>query len=282
MSMRRPLNAWATLLAPSLPTGATTLTGAIKLAASAKYTAEPPSVSLTLPNGPSRVSRATEPATRRSGGLSGTAASPAARCDDVPRQPQLLQKILWAGVVLDLHPAPAQLAGRVRVRSCRADFAQVGCETRRRLVGGGFTPGVIGLDDVDAIREIDHALATEMSSIPVEGMRYVSEPAHVMDHVHCLLWREIWRDAARDEQPDDLTLTRLGFLSNDGQGRRHLGQGESPFNRIVVGQGDAVEAAFGAALNQLVERALAIVREVRVKVEVDPHRWAPAKESRLL
>ncbi len=53
-----------------------TLTGMIRLAASAKYTAEPPSVSLTLPKGPSRVSRATEPATSSSGCLSGTAACP--------------------------------------------------------------------------------------------------------------------------------------------------------------------------------------------------------------
>src|ERR1700687_2917419 len=44
-------------------TGAMTLTGTIRLAASAKYTAEPPSTSSTLPNGPSRVSSATEPAT---------------------------------------------------------------------------------------------------------------------------------------------------------------------------------------------------------------------------
>src|SRR6266850_3216186 len=150
----------------------------------------------------------------------------------------------------------------MRVRTCRAYFAKVGREARRGLVGGRLTPCVVGLDDVDAVRQLDQALASKMSPMPVERMRYVGEPAHAVDHVHDVLGWQVWREAACDEQPDDLTFTRLDFLSDDGQSRRHLGQGERPFNRIVVGQRDAVEAAFGATLNQLVERALTIVREV--------------------
>src|SRR3979411_2079335 len=108
--MRRPLKACARRLAPSRPTGATTLTGTIKLAARAKYTADPPSASSTLPKGPSRVSSATEPATRRSGRCSGTPACTAAPRDDVAGIPKLVQEILRAREVLDLHPPPSELA----------------------------------------------------------------------------------------------------------------------------------------------------------------------------
>ena len=171
----------------------------------------------------------------------------------MPRLAQLLQKILRAAVFLHFHPAAAQLTCGMRVRSCRADFAQVGRKARRGLVGGGLTPCVVGLDDVDAVRELDQALAPKMSTIPVERVRQVGDPSHPMDHVHGLFRREVWRDAACDEQPDHLTLTRLRFLSDDGEHRRHLGQGERPFNRIVVRQRDPVEAALRAALNQLIE-----------------------------
>src|SRR5713101_6520642 len=107
--MARPLKVCAMRLAPSVPTGAMTFTGTIKLAASAKYTAEPPSVSSTLPNGPSRVSSATEPATRSSGGSSGTAAGAAIGGYHVPRVPQLVQKISDVHVVIHLHPGSSQL-----------------------------------------------------------------------------------------------------------------------------------------------------------------------------
>src|SRR5216684_4585571 len=100
--MARPLKVCAMRLAPSVPTGAMTFTGTIKLAASAKYTAEPPSVAWTLPKGPSRVSSATDPATRS--WLSGTAARAAARRDDVSGVPELTEEVLGARVVIDFHP----------------------------------------------------------------------------------------------------------------------------------------------------------------------------------
>src|ERR1700693_1371161 len=158
MSMGRPLKACATRLAPAQPTGATTLTGRIKLAERAKYTAEPPSVSSTMPKGPSRVSSATEPATRSSRCRSGTAPCAAAGRDYVSGMPQLLQEVLWARVVLDLHPAPSQLARSMCVRACCNDFAQVDSEARRRLVCARLAPCVVGLDDVDSIRQLDDAL----------------------------------------------------------------------------------------------------------------------------
>src|SRR5438093_3273442 len=149
VSMGRPLKACATRLAPSRPTGATTFTGRIKLAASAQYTAEPPSVSSTLPKGPSRVSSATEPATRSCGGGSSTAARTAARLDDVARGTQLHKEVSRIAVVVDLHPASAQLSNRVRVRSGGCDLAQVcrqpcGCRIRSRVA-----PRIVGLDYVD-------------------------------------------------------------------------------------------------------------------------------------
>src|ERR1700694_2718071 len=102
-----PLKPCNSRFTPSAPTGATTLTGTIRLAASAKYTAEPPSVSWTLPNGPSRVSSATEPATTSCRAPAGTATRTTARGDDVARMAKLLQEVLRARVVLDLHPAPS-------------------------------------------------------------------------------------------------------------------------------------------------------------------------------
>src|SRR6202521_3803360 len=160
-SIVRPLNACATRLAPSTPTGAMTLTGTIRLAASAKYTADPPSVSSTLPKGPSRVSRATEPATRRSARCSGTATRAAARRDHVPCVPKLLQKVLGSRVVLDLHPAASELTRGVRVGSGRRDLLQVFRQPSGRLVFRGLTPSVVGIDDVDSVRELHNPFGAE-------------------------------------------------------------------------------------------------------------------------
>src|SRR5260370_4771133 len=113
--MEWPLNGGATRFAPSVPTGATTLTGSIRLAASAKYTAEPPSVSSTLPKGPSRVSRATEPATRSCGRGSGTAAGAALSSNHVPCISQLFQEIRDADIILHLHPASSHFVNGVCV-----------------------------------------------------------------------------------------------------------------------------------------------------------------------
>jgi len=88
---------------------------------------------------------------------------------------------------------------------------------------------------------------------PIKRMWDVGQSAHAVDQVHHFLGGQERRQPVCDEQPDDLTLTRLRFLSDDGQLRRHPGQGERPFHRIVVRQGDAVETALRAAPNQLVE-----------------------------
>src|SRR5216684_8412687 len=221
-SIVRPLNACATRLAPSAPTGATTFTGRIKLAASAKYTADPPSVSSTLPKGPSRVSRATEPATRRSPGCSGTSTRTTARGDYVARMAELLQEVLRAGVVLDLHPAATELACGVRIRSCCRDLPQLHGKPRCRLVFRRFAPRVVRLDDVDAVRELRHALHAEVRAMAVERMRHIGEPAHLVNHVHHIICRQVRRNPARDEQSDHLTLPRLGLFADDREVRCEL------------------------------------------------------------
>src|ERR1700693_5193754 len=187
MSIARPLNACATRLAPSTPTGATTFTGTIKLAARGKETADPPSVAPTLPKGPSRVSRATEPATRSSGRWSGTATRTAARRDDVAGMPEVFEEVLRCRVVLDLHPAASKLARSVSVRARCGDFPQVLCKSRRRLVSGRLTPGVVRLDAADPVRKLHDSLGAEVRSMAVERVRYVSEPTHVVNHVHHVL-----------------------------------------------------------------------------------------------
>jgi len=70
--------------------------------------------------------------------------------------------------------------------------------------------------------------------------------------------REVRRNQAGDEQTDHLTLSRLRLLTDDGQFRRHLGQGERTFHSVVVGQRDPVQAAFGTTKDQLVEGTAAV------------------------
>src|ERR1700675_2369657 len=271
-SIVRPLTACATPLAPSTPTAAMTFTGTIKPAASAKYTADPPSVSPTLPKGPSRVSRATEPATRSSGRWSGTAPRTAARRDDVASLPKLLEEVMRRRVVLDLHPAASKLARSVRVRARRGDFAEVFSKPCSRLIGGRLTPGVVRLDDVDPVRQLHDSLGAEVRSMAVQWVRYVSEPTHFVNHVHHILHRQVGRQSPRDEQPDHLTLAGLRFLPHDGKFGRQLSQDQGSFYGVVVGQRDSVQATFGAALYQLLERAPAVMRIERVQMEIDPHR----------
>src|SRR4029077_20032737 len=128
-----PARAWRAGHSASRPTGAQSLTGMIRLAPSAKYTAAPPSSSRTLPYGPSRVSSAIDPTTSSSEG-SGTPPSAAARGHDVSRVAQLLQEFLRLRIVLHPHPAASKLVRRMGVRSGRRNLAQVLGETRRRLV----------------------------------------------------------------------------------------------------------------------------------------------------
>src|ERR1700674_728627 len=270
VSMRRPLNACATCFAPSRPTGATTLTGTIKLAARAKYTAEPPSTSSTLPNGPSRVSSATEPATRSCGCFSGTAARTAAGLDDMACITQLLQEVRRVGVIADLHPAPTELLNRVRIRSCRGNLAEIGRKPGSGHVGGRVAPRVIRLDDVDAVCEFHHSLGPEVCPETVHRVRDVGQATHLVNDVHHFLGHEVRGQAARDEQPDHLALARFRLLTDDRQLRSHSCQLERAFDRVVVGQRNPVEADLRAAFAKRRERAPAVVRKDRVKVKVDP------------
>src|SRR2546427_2038211 len=259
VSMGRPLKACATRLAPSRPTGATTLTGRIKLAASAKYTAEPPSVSSTLPKGPSRVSSATEPATRSCGGLSATAACTALGGDHVPRVSQLGQEIGDIHVIIHLHPASSQLVSGVGVRPGCSDFAQIGRKPCGCCVGGWIAPRVVDLDDVDAVCQLDQAVGAKVRAVAIERMRYVGEPTHLVHKVHHQFGTLVRGQAACDEQSDHLALQGLGLLADD----RQLGGGacqlEGAFDGVVIGECDAVDPAFAAALDQLVERGPAVV-----------------------
>src|SRR5712691_3409149 len=251
MSIARPLKACATRLAPSVPTGAMTLTGTIKLAASAKYTAEPPSVAWTLPKGPSRVSSATEPATRSC--LSGTAARAAARRDDVSGMPELVQEILRARVALDLHPGSSQLVGRMRVGSGGGDLVELRREARCGRIGRGLAPWVVHLDDVDSVSQLHDALGAKVRPVAIERMRHVRETTHLVHQVHRVFRAEERRHAQFDEQADDLTLERLGFLANDRELGSEARELQRSFDGVVIGDGDAVEPALSGTLNQCIE-----------------------------
>jgi hypothetical protein len=50
----------------------------------------------------------------------------------------------------------------------------------------------------------------------------------------------------------------------------------------VIGEGEPVETALARTVDQLLQRTLAVVREVRVKVEVDAQHPRGVRPSRLL
>src|SRR5256886_3117101 len=177
VSMGRPAKVSPTRSAASLPTGAEPLTGRTRLAASAKYTAEPPSSSWTLPNGPSRVSSAIEPTTSSSG-RSGTAPRAAARRHHVTRKSQLVEEVLSTGIRVDLHPAPSQLVGGMRVGPCGGDFCELVRQSRRRLVGRGVTPRVVSLDDVDSVAEPDKTLGPKVGTVAIQRLRGLCHSSH--------------------------------------------------------------------------------------------------------
>src|SRR5574337_1063925 len=87
MSIGLLANAAFSCSIPSRPTGAETLTGAIRLAANAKYTTDP---------------------TTSSSGVSGTPSRAARRGHDVTGVPQLRKKIIDTREVFHLHPASAE------------------------------------------------------------------------------------------------------------------------------------------------------------------------------
>src|SRR5438477_8229865 len=116
---------------------------------------------MTFPNGPSRVSSATDPTTSSSG-ASGTPSATAACGHDMARKAQLLEKVFCARIFFHLHPAAPELIGGVRVGPCRAHLAELVGELRRRPVGRAIAPRVVGLDDVDAFSQLRNPLGTKV------------------------------------------------------------------------------------------------------------------------
>src|SRR5579859_3906319 len=142
---------------PSAPTGASIVTGVIRLAAKAKYSAEPPSSSCTVPNGPSSVSRAIDPATRSPAVTGATSRPPpgtGGRSHDVVRTRELVEKVGRPIEVLHLHPAATQLDDTMCVRSGRRYLAELRRERGRRGICLAVGPRVVDLDDVDPRREL--------------------------------------------------------------------------------------------------------------------------------
>src|SRR5258708_11664989 len=248
-SIGLPRKARDTFSTPSRPTGATTLTGTSRLAASAKYTAEPPSSPLIFPKGPSRVSSATEPTTRSSG-ASGTPSGAARRGHHMPREAQLLQKVDGARIVRHLHPAAPELLRRVRIGAGRSDLAEVLRQRRSRTIGGGVAPGVVRLDDVDAVLKLHYALRPEVRTIGIERMRDVDQAAHRVDEVHDLLGPHVRRQAGRDEEPDHLTLARLRLLTDYRKRWRDTRKLERALDAVVGRQPQPADPPFPPPIHQ--------------------------------
>src|SRR5260370_20386552 len=132
-------------------------------------------------------------------------------------------------------------------------------------------PRIVDLDDVDAISQLDDALGSKVRSVAVEWMRYVSQAAHLVHEVHHMLGLLVRRKASRNEQADDFALEGLGLFADDRELTGDARQLERAFDGVVIGQRNALEPAFRAPFDQLIERCPAVVRVTRVKVEVDPH-----------
>src|SRR3989442_9382605 len=133
-----------------------------------------------------------------SSGASGTPSRATARGHDVARVTELLEEILLARVFLHLHPAPPELLCGVRVRPGGGNLAEIFREPRGGLIGGRVAPGVVGLDDVDSLREIHHTLRTKVRAMPVHRMRQGVKPAHNLYEGHSRPRCETRRGAAAD------------------------------------------------------------------------------------
>ncbi len=95
-----------------------------------------------------------------------------------------------------------------------------------------------------------------------------------MDEIHGLLGGQERRHATCDEKTDHLTFDRLDLFAGDRQLGRDAGESQRTLDRVVVGQRDAVEIGLARASDQLFERALSVVRIVRMEMEVDPQHSA--------
>src|SRR6267378_5064855 len=80
--------------------------------------------------------------------------------------------------------------------------------------------------------------------MPIKRMRYVRQPTHLVDAVHRLLGGEERRNAAGDEETDDLAFQRLDLFPSDRELGSDAHQIERAFDRVVVGQRNPVEATF--------------------------------------
>jgi hypothetical protein len=72
-----------------------------------------------------------------------------------------------------------------------------------------------------------------------------------MDPIHHLLGSHVGTEPVRDEQPDDLALPSLCFLTDDGEVRCDLCKLQCAVDGVVVGETDTVEAALAAAGDQV-------------------------------
>ena len=90
-----------------------------------------------------------------------------------------------------------------------------------------------------------------------------------MDEIHHLFRPDVRRKAIIDEQTDHLAFARLGLFPNYGKVGRDARELERAFDGVVVGQCESIESALMRAIDQLLKRALPIVREMRMEMKVD-------------
>ena len=163
----------------------------------------------------------------------------------------------WATCESD--PAPAT------IRYLRGERRGLLVERRER------DARVEDLDRVDVLDDLQQVLVVGHGVHPVERVRHVHEPALALDLGDRLLERQPARDLLLDEQADHLALVGgLDLLGDDHLDPvRPLARLERAGDLVVVGHRDRAEAARLGGLEQLVDRRRAVVRVVRVHVQVD-------------
>ena len=186
-----------------------------------------------------------------------------------------------------MRSAPVPTPGR----TCASEPAPIdevvlaGEAERLVVVGLEQEAGVVDLEDVD-LAEVPVERGRVGDRVhAVEGMGQVDEPALLADRGDGVGERHAARDLLAQEEADHLALAAgLDLLAGDhdhAAAARALGRLESAAEDVVVGDGDRAEPFRLGVVEQLVHLDRAVVRPVRVHVQVGDDPLAAGERVRL-
>ncbi len=133
----------------------------------------------------------------------------------------------------------------------------------------GEVLGVGDLDGVDHSEEVVCGAAQAAAEDAVEGMGYDDEAALLVDGLGGFVGGPAWADVFAEKQADEVAIVGGDFLADDDlrasvcRGR----QGQSPFDGVVVGHRQAVDAPAMGAVQQVLDSVVTVVGEVGVHMK---------------